>query len=60
MTAMGVMVVCDVTRENTFEAVRNWKREIDDWSQTERQRPLPVVLLANKVGMPVNSLVWLP
>jgi len=57
---MGVMVVCDVTRENTFEAVRNWKREIDDRSQTERQRPLPVVLLANKVGMPVNSLVWLP
>lgn len=44
--------MCDLTREKTFEAVRAWKREIDEWALTEAKTgvgPLPVVLIANKV-----------
>lgn len=44
--------MCDLTREKTFEAVRAWKREIDEWALTETKEgvgPLPVVLIANKV-----------
>lgn len=50
VAARGVLVVCDVTRETTYEAVANWKKEIDEWALTEgRETPLPVVLIANKV-----------
>ena len=57
-TAKGVLVVCDLTRENTFEAVKAWKKEIDEWARTEG-RPegsLPVVLIANKVR--TSSSIW--
>ena len=48
--AKGVLVVCDLTRENTFDAVKAWKREIDEWARTEgREAGIPVVLIANKV-----------
>ncbi|CAN0097092.1 unnamed protein product [Discosporangium mesarthrocarpum] len=45
--AKGAVVVCDVTREGTFEAVGQWKVEIDDWCQNEGCK-LPVYLFANK------------
>ena len=42
--------MCDLTRENTFEAVKAWKKEIDEWARTEgREGGIPVVLIANKV-----------
>lgn len=48
--AKGVLVVCDLTRENTFEAVKAWKKEIDEWARLEgREAGIPVVLIANKV-----------
>jgi hypothetical protein len=49
MAARGVLVVCDLTRENTFEAVAKWKAEIDEWASIERNLNIPVVLIANKV-----------
>ena len=47
-----MLLVCDLTREKTFEAVCAWKKEIDEWALTETKEgvgPLPVVLIANKV-----------
>ena len=51
--AKAACVVCDVTRENTFEAVLQWKQELDRFSQEQSERcsPLPVVLFANKSDM---------
>ncbi|CAM9118370.1 unnamed protein product, partial [Hapterophycus canaliculatus] len=45
--AKGAVVVCDVTREGTFDAIVRWKEEIDLWCQNEGC-DLPVFLLANK------------
>ena len=48
--AVGAMVVFDVTRVNTFEAVQKWKNDIDaKVTLPPDDRPIPVVLLANKV-----------
>jgi Ras-related protein Rab-32 len=52
--ARGAIVVCDVTREGTFEAVAQWKTEIDTWASNHDDGsggPLPVVLLANKCDL---------
>jgi len=46
--AKGVVIVCDVSREGTVEAVRNWKEEIDNFSDN---KDLPVVLFANKADL---------
>ena len=50
--ALGAFVVCDVTRQSTFEGVTKWKDDIDAkvslpsaWGGGN----IPVVLLANKV-----------
>ncbi|CAN0376369.1 unnamed protein product, partial [Ectocarpus sp. 12 AP-2014] len=45
--AKGAVVVCDVTREGTFDAIVRWKEEIDLWCQNEGC-DLPVYLFANK------------
>lgn len=57
-TAKGVLLVCDLTREKTFEAVKAWKKEIDEWARAERRgendgedKGIPVVLIANKVSI---------
>jgi len=47
--AVGAVVVYDITRPNTFEAVKKWKQDLDDNLSTER--PLPVILLANKCDL---------
>jgi GTPase SAR1 family protein len=48
--AVGAFVVFDVTRVNTFEAVQKWKNDIDNKvTLPPDDRPIPVVLLANKV-----------
>ena len=53
--ANGALVVCDVTREGTFEAAGEWKRELDRALTTidENGRPIkvPVVLVANKCDL---------
>jgi Ras-related protein Rab-32 len=47
--AVGAFVVFDVTRVSTFEAVQKWKSDIDAKVFLPDNRPIPVVLLANKV-----------
>jgi len=44
--ASAAVIVCDVTRPLTLDAVRDWKRELDDKMSTEGE--IPCVLLANK------------
>ena len=46
------MVVFDVTRVSTFEAVQKWKNDIDaKVLLPPDNRPIPVVLLANKCDL---------
>jgi len=50
--AVGAVVVFDVTRVGTFEAVAKWKSDIDaKVSVGPDERPIPVVLLANKCDL---------
>eukprot|EP01113_Clastostelium_recurvatum_P051016 TRINITY_DN981_c0_g1_i1.p1 TRINITY_DN981_c0_g1~~TRINITY_DN981_c0_g1_i1.p1 ORF type:complete len:223 (-),score=51.15 TRINITY_DN981_c0_g1_i1:43-711(-) len=48
--AAGAIVVYDVTRPATFEAVQKWKAELDDNLSTT-EHALPVILLANKCDL---------
>lgn len=48
--AVGAVVVYDITRQNTFDAVRKWKQDLDDNLSLENRR-LPVILLANKCDL---------
>eukprot|EP01038_Epipyxis_sp_PR26KG_P006775 gene6775-9279_t len=57
--ARGVVIVCDISREGTVEAVRNWKLEIDAWADQSGCPDIPVVLFANKSDLlrnPQDSL----
>jgi len=47
--AVGCLVVFDVTRASTFEAVTKWKSDLDNKIQLPNGSRLPCVLLANKV-----------
>ena len=53
--ASGALVVCDVTREGTFEAAGEWKRELDrtltTYDGNGRPIKIPVVLVANKCDL---------
>jgi small GTP-binding protein len=53
--AKGALVVCDVTREGTFEAAGEWKKEIDraltTYDDTGKPNKIPVVLVANKCDL---------
>ena len=49
--AKGVVIVCDVSREGTVDAVKSWKREIDTWASTTGSTNIPVVLFANKADL---------
>jgi len=44
--ASAAVIVCDVTRPLTMDAVRDWKRELDEKMSTEGA--IPCILLANK------------
>lgn len=56
--AAGALIVCDITRENTVDAVETWKHELDTCARDlvrrapdaddEEETPLPVVMVANK------------
>eukprot|EP01027_Heterolobosea_sp_BB2_P005023 GEZU01007727.1.p1 GENE.GEZU01007727.1~~GEZU01007727.1.p1 ORF type:complete len:223 (+),score=67.26 GEZU01007727.1:89-757(+) len=50
--AVGAMVVYDITRPATFEAVAKWKNDIDRKVFLADNRPIPCVLLANKCDLP--------
>lgn len=47
--AVGAIVVFDITRQATFEAVQKWKADIEAKVFLPDDRPIPCVLLANKV-----------
>ena len=47
--AVGAFVVFDVTRLSTFEAVQMWKADLDNKVLLPNGKPIPAVLLANKV-----------
>eukprot|EP01105_Mastigella_eilhardi_P024310 TRINITY_DN6322_c0_g2_i2.p1 TRINITY_DN6322_c0_g2~~TRINITY_DN6322_c0_g2_i2.p1 ORF type:complete len:127 (-),score=30.43 TRINITY_DN6322_c0_g2_i2:78-458(-) len=51
--AAGALLVYDVTRPSTFEAVPKWKADLDDHLSSEGNM-LPVVLLANKSDLNSN------
>jgi small GTP-binding protein len=47
--AKGAVIVCDITRENTIDAVMTWKNEIDHCCKDlNHGENIPVVLIANK------------
>lgn len=53
--AVGAFVVFDVTRLSTFEAVQMWKQDLDNKVLLPNGKPIPAVLLANKVNHRTTS-----
>jgi len=50
--AVGAIVVFDVSRSTTFEAVLKWKNDIDcKVTLPPDDHPIPVVLLGNKIDL---------
>jgi GTPase SAR1 family protein len=49
--AKGVVIVCDLNRDGTIDAVRQWKREVTEWAYKTGNPDLPIILLANKSDM---------
>eukprot|EP00727_Mastigamoeba_balamuthi_P005815 m51a1_g1853 putative rab gtpase (218) ;mRNA; r:600625-602018 len=59
--AVGAFVVFDVQRASTFEAVAQWKADIDSkvtWGP--ENKPIPVVLLANKCDLAKEGFTKTP
>jgi small GTP-binding protein len=55
--AKGAVIVCDITRENTIEAVTSWKNEIDNCCKDlNNGTSIPVVLIANKSDLLLNPM----
>lgn len=46
--AVGALIVFDVTRASTFDAVQKWKDDLDIKVTLSNGKPVPAVLLANK------------
>ncbi|XP_061620433.1 ras-related protein Rab-32 isoform X3 [Phyllopteryx taeniolatus] len=46
--AVGALVVFDMTRISTFQAILKWKGDLDSKVALSNGRPVPAVLLANK------------
>jgi Ras-related protein Rab-32 len=47
--AVGCIIVFDITRASTFDAVTKWKADLDNKVQLPDGTRLPCILLANKV-----------
>jgi Ras-related protein Rab-32 len=47
--AVGCIIVFDITRASTFDAVTKWKADLDNKVQLSDGTRLPCILLANKV-----------
>jgi len=59
--AVGAFVVFDVTRIATFEAAAKWKSDIDSKVTVGiEEKPIPVVLLANKIDLAKDGFVKTP
>jgi small GTP-binding protein len=58
--AVAALVVFDLTRPASFEAVRKWKNDIDTKVALANGDPIPCILVANKcdlVNVPLNEEV---
>lgn len=55
--AVGAFIVFDVTRSQTFEAVKKWKTDLDNKVHSPEGTSIPCVLLANKCDMSKEGLV---
>lgn len=47
--AVGCLIVYDLSRPSTFDAVTRWKVDLDTKSELPNGNRLPCLLLANKV-----------
>lgn len=55
--ARGAVIVCDITRANTIDAVMNWKNEIDTCCKDLNGGiNFPVVVIANKSDLLVDPM----
>ncbi|KPP65355.1 ras-related protein Rab-38-like, partial [Scleropages formosus] len=54
--AVGALLVFDVTRASTFEAVLKWKGDLDSKVMLSNGRSVPTVLLANKADQSLHGL----
>ncbi|XP_058479692.1 ras-related protein Rab-38 [Solea solea] len=54
--AVGALVVFDMTRLSTFQAVLKWKGDLDSKVAQSNGKPVPAVLLANKCDQRPNGL----
>ncbi|XP_076144742.1 ras-related protein Rab-38 [Alosa pseudoharengus] len=54
--AVGALVVFDMTRYSTFQAVLKWKGDLDSKVALCNGRPVPAVLLANKCDQQLYGL----
>ncbi|XP_018607121.1 ras-related protein Rab-32-like isoform X2 [Scleropages formosus] len=54
--AVGALLVFDVTRSSTFEAVLKWKDDLDAKVRLSNGKPVPAVLLANKADQSREGL----
>ncbi|KAH0789664.1 Ras family protein [Histomonas meleagridis] len=53
--ASAAFVVFDVTRMATLEAVSEWKKDIDSKVFTDEGKPIPCMLLGNKIDLCANG-----
>ncbi len=54
--SVAAVIVYDITRSPTFEAVQKWKSDIEHKVFLPDERPIPCVLLANKSDLgPLNK-----
>lgn len=55
--AKGAIIVCDITRENTIDAVVTWKSEIDNCCKDLNDgTTIPVVMVANKSDLLLDPM----
>lgn len=50
--AIGGVLVFDLTREATFDAVLKWKEDVNNKVVLANNQNIPLILLANKADMP--------
>ncbi|XP_067853178.1 ras-related protein Rab-38-like [Heptranchias perlo] len=54
--AVGALIVFDVSRASTFEAVSKWKNDLDTKVRLQNGKPVPAILLANKCDQTKEGL----
>jgi len=50
--AIACIVVFDVSRDTTFEAVKKWQDDVNSKVSLANDQPIPMILLANKCDIP--------